>query len=122
MFKIFFTLLISCSFIFTQIVWTDEEILNIANRIKELEYSDSLKTEQIRVYDDLIHQYDTQIKLDSMYIQHQKHIIDLLKQNEIIYEKQLLINENKWYENKYLYFFYGFSTLYISAKVAGTLK
>ena len=39
-----------------------------------------------------------------------------------VYKEQHNINKSRWYENKYLYFFYGFSTLYISAKVAGTLK
>lgn len=121
MFKIFLSLLI-CSLLFAQTTFDDEEILNIANRIKELEYSDSLKTEQIRVYNDLITYYDTQLKLDSLYIDHQKQIINLLKENENVYKEQHNINKSRWYENKYLYFFYGFSTLYISAKVAGTLK
>lgn len=121
MFKIFLSVLI-CSFLIAQTTFDDKEILNITNRIRDLERSDSLKTEQLVIYKDLIFYYDTQAQLDSLYITHQKQIINLLKQNEELYKKQLLIKKNKWYENKYLYFFYGFSTLYISARVAGTLK
>ena len=120
--KYILILLIFFSSLFAQTTWTDEQILNIANRIKELEYSDSVNTEQLALYEQLVLQYDVQTNLDSLYINYQKQQIGLLRVNEELYRKQLQIVKPAWYKNKYLYFFYGFGTLYLSSYVAGNIK
>ena len=40
--------------LFGQVTLSQEEMLGIANNIKELEHSDSVKTVQISVYGDLV--------------------------------------------------------------------
>ena len=45
---------------------SQSEMLNIANNIKELQHSDSLKTIQIEMYDRLVDELEDQIKTDSL--------------------------------------------------------
>ena len=40
--------------LFSQTTLTDEQVLGIANQIKELQYSDSTKSVQIKIYEGLV--------------------------------------------------------------------
>ena len=54
--------------VFGQVTLSQEEMLGIANNIKELEHSDSSKSVQISIYEDLVKEMDNQIKSDSLII------------------------------------------------------
>ena len=49
-----------------QVTLSQEEMLGIANNIKELEHSDSSKSVQISIYEDLVKEMENQIKADSL--------------------------------------------------------
>ena len=51
-----------------QVTLSQEEMLGIANNIKELQHSDSSKSVQISIYEDLVKEMDNQIKSDSLII------------------------------------------------------
>jgi hypothetical protein len=51
--------------LFAQVTLSQEEMLGIANNIKELQHSDSSKSVQISIYEDLVKEMDNQIKSDS---------------------------------------------------------
>ena len=54
--------------LFGQQTLTDEQVLSIANQIKELQYSDSTKSVQIVIYEDLVKEYEEQRNIDSLLI------------------------------------------------------
>ena len=92
---------------FGQQTLTDEQVLSIANQIKELQYSDSTKSVQIVIYEDLVKEYEEQRNIDSLLIvAKQKQIESLRAQNEAN-EKLVKLSKPSWYENKWLYFRYG---------------
>ena len=51
-----------------QVTLSQEQMLGIANNIKELQHSDSSKSVQISIYEDLVKEMDNQIKSDSLII------------------------------------------------------
>ncbi|MBC8388816.1 MAG: hypothetical protein H8E13_12300 [Actinobacteria bacterium] len=75
-------LLIFVSSIFAQDYYpfSEQEILDITNEMKELEYSDSIKTELILEYKFQIKNYQQLIKLDSLTINYKNKQIELLKE------------------------------------------
>jgi glucan phosphorylase len=60
--------------------FSEEEIINITNHIKELEYKDSLNTEIINKYKQLISQYQTQEQLDTLLIYYKDKKIILMEE------------------------------------------
>lgn len=104
--KYILAILLSVS-LFGQNVFTDEQVVEIANKIKKIEQSDSLKTVQIEIYEDLIKQYEEQSKIDSSLILKKDEQIELLKEQNETLEEQIKLVEPKWYESKWLYFIYG---------------
>ena len=56
--------------LFAQQTFSNEEVLNIANQIKELQYSDSIKTVQIENLEKQIVGYKKQAEIDSLLLQH----------------------------------------------------
>jgi hypothetical protein len=111
--RYFWILLLSLSFLFGQNTFTDEEVLGIANQIKELQYSDSTKSVQIEIYEDLIEQYEEHARIDSsLLIQKDEQIAFLMEQNWAL-EKQTDLTKPRWYENKWLYFAYGSAAIII---------
>ena len=101
-------MIIFCSFIFTQEVvpcdgtcLSEEETKNIFNNIQELEFNlEKAKTLNIE-YEDLMKDYEVQIKLKD-------DMIQLVKP--------------KWYDNKYLWFFGGMIITTGSVYLAGQIK
>ena len=90
--------------LFGQVTLSQEEMLGIANNIKELEHSDSVKTVQISVYGDLVKELEDQIKIDSLLLLKKSEQIELLKERDEANEKMVKLIKPKWYEHKYLWF------------------
>ena len=101
-------IILLCSFVFTQEVvpcdgtcLSEEETKNLFNNIQELEFNlEKAKTLNLE-YEDLIKDYETQIKLKN-------DMIELVKP--------------KWYDNKYLWFFGGVLVTSGSVYLAGQIK
>ena len=55
--------LLICVPLFGQVTLSQEEMLGIANNIKELEHSDSMKTVQIGIYDELVKELESRIEI-----------------------------------------------------------
>ena len=117
MYKLLLILLLSFSF--TQEVcegtcFSEEEVMNMTNNIKELQFNLDKSTEingnlqlQIQDYDKSILNYKEQIKLNEEQIKIKEDMIKTIKP--------------KWYENKYLWFFGGVfftsSTVYLAGQL-----
>ena len=103
MYKLFFILLIS--FTFTQepcegTCFSEQEVVNITNNIKELEF----KLEKgLEIEENLNSQIYMYIQQDSL---NQSLIKDYKKQLEFK-EEIIDLVKPKWYDNKYLWFFGG---------------
>ena len=101
-------MILLCAFVFTQEVepcngtcLSEEETKNLFNNIQELEFNlEKAKTLNLE-YEDLIKDYETQIKLKD-------EMIELVKP--------------KWYDNKYLWFFGGIIITSGSVYLAGQIK
>ena len=94
--------------LFGQVTLSQEEMLGIANNIKELEHSDSVKSVQISVYEDLVKELEDQIKLDSLLLLKKSEQIELLKERDETNEQIIDLVEPKWYEHRYLWLAIGF--------------
>ena len=118
MYKLFFILLIS--FTFTQepcegTCFSEEEVLNITNNIKELQF-DVEKYKEIEV--NLNSQIQTYIEQEKL---NQELINDYKKQLEMS-EEMIKLVKPKWHENKYLWFFGGIIITSGSVYLAGQIK
>ena len=100
--------LLICVPLMGQVTLSQEEILNIANNIKELEHSDSMKTVQIGIYDDLVKELESKIEIDSLILVKKDEQIFLLKERDKANEKIVKLVDPKWYENQYLWLGIGF--------------
>ena len=118
MYKFLFILL--TSFIFTQepckgTCFSEDEVLNITNNIKELQFDleKSIKIQenlkfQIEDCDQIIMDYDEGMRLCEKQIKIKEDMIKTIKP--------------KWYENKYLWFFGGVVLTSGSVFLAGQIK
>ena len=91
-----------------QVTLSQEEMLGIANNIKELQHSDSSKSVQISIYEDLVKEMDNQIKSDSLIIVKKDGQIGLLKERDVANEKLVDLVKPKWYEHRYIWLAIGF--------------
>jgi|TARA_R110002073_G_scaffold87805_2_gene208525 hypothetical protein len=91
-----------------QVTLSQEEMLGIANNIKELEHSDSSKSVQIFIYEDLVKEMENQIKADSLILLKKDEQIGLLKERDETNEQIIDLVEPKWYEHRYLWLVIGF--------------
>ena len=94
--------------------FSEEEVINITNNIKELEF----KLEKTKEIEENL---NSQIY---MYIQNDSLNVSLIND----YKKQLQWKEEmidlvkpKWYDNKYLWFFGGFMSFYLATKAVDNL-
>ena len=116
--KLFILLLIS--FTFTQepcdgTCFSEQEVVNITNNIKELEFKLE-KTKEIE--ENLNSQIYMYIQQDSL---NQALIIDYKKQLQFK-EEIIDLVKPKWYDNKYLWFFGGIIITSGSVYLAGQIK
>ena len=99
------TILLIFSFVFTQepcegTCFSEEEVINITNNIKELEF----KLEKgLEIEDNLNSQIQSYIEQEKL---NQQLINDYKKQLELK-EDMIDLVKPKWHENKYLWFFGG---------------
>ena len=91
-----------------QVTLSQEEMLGIANNIKELQHSDSMKTVQIGIYDELVKELESRIETDSLILVKKDEQISLLKERDKVNEKMVKLVKSKWYENQYLWLGIGF--------------
>ena len=118
MYRLLFILLLSFSF--TQEVCegtclSEEEVLNITNNIKELQF-DVEKYKEIEV--NLNSQIQTYIEQEKL---NESLISDYKKQLEFK-EEIIDLVKPKWYDNKYLWFFGGIIITSGSVYLAGQIK
>lgn len=85
-------------------LFTSDEVLVIANKIKKMEY-------KLSIYDSLTIQYRFQletyekiIQTDSVLLKNMQQQEMLYREKELIYKQQIEDAKPKWYENKYLWF------------------
>ena len=100
--------LLICVPLLGQVTLSQEEMLGIANNIKELQHSDSMKTVQIGIYDELVKELESRIETDSLILVKKEEQISLLKERDKVNEKMVKLVKSKWYENQYLWLGIGF--------------
>ena len=100
--------LLICVPLLGQVTLSKEEMLGIANNIKELQHSDSMKTVQIGIYDELVKELESRIETDSLILVKKDEQISLLKERDKVNEKMVKLVKSKWYENQYLWLGIGF--------------
>ena len=93
----------------------------MANKVKDLQTQVENQTEQISIYDELMKKYENQAQIDSMLISFKTQQVNILKDREVLYEKQIKLVKPKWYENKWLYFTFGVVATSVSVKLAGEI-
>ena len=91
-----------------QVTLSQEEMLGIANNIKELQHSDSMKTVSLEICDELIKEMEQSMRVDSLILVAKNSQIVLLKARDEANEKMVKLVEPKWYENQYLWLGIGF--------------
>ena len=100
--------LLICVPLLGQVTLSQEEMLGIANNIKELQHSDSMKTVQIGIYDELVKELESRIETASLILVKKDEQISLLKERDKVNEKMVKLVKSKWYENQYLWLGIGF--------------
>ena len=121
-FKKYLILLFIFTFSFAQQTFSNEEVLNIANQIKELQYSDSIKTVQIENLERQIVGYKKQAEIDSLLLQHKDFQIGILNERSKLYEEQVKLVRPKWYESKYIYWIQGSAIILIGSWVSSNVR
>jgi len=99
--------------------FSEEEVVNMGNNVKELQQTVETQSEQLGIYDELMKKYENQAQIDSMLISFKTQQVDILKDREVLYEKQIKLIKPKWYENKWIYFTLGAIATAGSIKLAG---
>ena len=115
-FKMISTLLI-VSLLFPQKTYefTEEEVKSLYSSIQELENADSLNTKIIENLNEQIYMYIQQTEIDSTIIEN--YIEQLELKDEMI--KNI---EQKWYDNKYLWYSYGILSMLVPIWAIGQIK
>jgi len=123
-FSIFLLWFYSMGILFSQpttFTFTEEEVIELRNKILQLEYSDSLNTEIIGQLKETINLYQQDTINDSLIINLKDQEIDLLNKRIDLYKDLVKEVEPKWYESKYIYFLYGMGTILASSWVVGNV-
>tara|TARA_R100000541_G_C1862034_1_gene79404 strand:- start:237 stop:614 length:378 start_codon:yes stop_codon:yes gene_type:complete len=101
--------------------FTEEEVVNMGNKVKDLQTTVENQTEQLGIYSELIKKFENQTEIDSMLLSFKTQQVNILKDREVLYEKQIKLIKPKWYENKWLYFTFGVIATSTSIKLAGEI-
>ena len=115
-----FLLILLCSFPFTQDVcegtcFSEQEVVNITNNIKELEFKLEKGLEIEANLNSQIQSYIEQEKLNQSLINDYK--------NQLQWKEEMIdLVKPKWYDNKYLWFFGGVIVTSGSVFLAGQIK
>ena len=101
--------------------FTEEEVVNMGNKVKDLQTTVENQAEQLGIYGELIKKFENQTQIDSMLLSFKTQQVNILKDREVLYEKQIKLIKPKWYENKWLYFTFGVIATSTSIKLAGEI-
>tara|TARA_Y100000114_G_scaffold146981_1_gene158267 strand:- start:2967 stop:3314 length:348 start_codon:yes stop_codon:yes gene_type:complete len=102
---------------------TNEQIVEIANKMKEMESEINNQKISIDYLEDLVKEYEEQTAIDSSLLSQKDLQISVLKEREDNYEQQIKLVKPKWYDNKYLWYTYGIASaiipIYLASQIPG---
>ena len=93
--------------LFAQVTLTQEQVVNISNKIDSLQTLDSLNISIISDYEGIIKDYDSKILTDSLMIVELESQIKTNEDSIELLEDKVKLVKPRWYEGKWLYFTYG---------------
>lgn len=109
-----------------QHTYTDKEIVDLANYVVDLQRTDSIQVVQIEILEQIMSSLKHQAQIDSVLLFSKDVHLDILEKRvslyKELYEEQTKIDNKSWKDNKYLYYFYGVSTILISSWVVGNVR
>ena len=103
----FLKILLLSNLLFAQVTLTQEQVVNISNKIDSLQTLDSLNKSIILDYKDMVKDYDSKISTDSLMIVELESQIKTYEETIELFEDKVKLVKPRWYENKWLYFSYG---------------
>jgi hypothetical protein len=92
----------------SQVTLTDEEVINLTNKIQGLQ----IQVDSLTINDSL-----KIIEIDLLY-----NKIDLLEEENKLLEKKVKLVKSSWYENKWLYFGYGATLSYAILTITNQIE
>ena len=93
--------------LFAQVTLTQEQVVNISNKIDSLQTLDSLNISIISDYEGIIKDYDSKVFSDSLMIVELESQIKTHEETIELFEDKVKLVKPRWYEGKWLYFSYG---------------
>ncbi len=108
----FFLYFVFLTFLFSQdeVCLPKEDFDFLANELRQLEVSDSLKTIEIEKLNNLLNQYIELSIQDSLLISQKDSLIFVLNQKYDLCDERLKKVEPGFFDNKYLWFLFGIFT------------
>ena len=103
--------------LFAQVTLTQEQVINISNKIDSLQTLDSLNKSIILDYKDMVKDYDSKISIDSLTIVALESQIKTHEETVGLLEKKVKLVKTRWYENKYLWLVAGAVPSYCIGKI-----
>jgi hypothetical protein len=103
--------------LFAQVTLTQEQVINISNKIDSLQTLDSLNKSIILDYKDMVKDYDSKISIDSLTIVELESQIKTHEETVGLLEKKVKLVKSRWYENKYLWLIAGAVPSYYIGKI-----
>ena len=103
--------------LFAQVTLTQEQVVNISNKIDSLQTLDSLNISIISDYEGIIKDYDSKISTDSLMIVELESQIKTHEETVGLLEKKVKLVKSRWYENKYLWMVAGAVPSYYIGKI-----
>ena len=103
--------------LFAQVTLTQEQVVNISNKIDSLQTLDSLNKSIILDYKDMVKDYDSKISIDSLTIVALESQIKTHEETVGLLEKKVKLVKSRWYENKYLWLVAGAVPSYYIGKI-----
>ena len=105
----FFLYFVFLTFLFSQdeVCLPKEDFDFLANELRQLEVSDSLKTIEIEKLNNLLNQYIELSIQDSLLISQKDSLIFVLNQKYDLCDERLKKVEPGFFDNKYLWFLFG---------------
>ena len=103
--------------LFAQVTFTQEQVINISNKIDSLQTLDSLNKSIILDYKDMVKDYDSKISIDSLTIVALESQIKTHEETVGLLEKKVKLVKTRWYENKYLWLVAGAVPSYYIGKI-----
>ena len=84
-----------------------EEMLNIANNIKQLQADSASVANSLSICEDYAKKLESHIKTDSLLLLKKNEQIELLKERDEANEKMVKLIKPEWYEHRYLWLIAG---------------